>query len=65
VTGSSGYVRELIDGSGAVSVPKENLLHILRKLLDCEQDLGFLRQIEERDLEQLLVAIRIRMEKGR
>jgi hypothetical protein len=65
VTGSRGYVRELIDGSGAISVPKENLLRILRKLLDCELDLGFLRQIEERDLEQLLVAIRIRMEKER
>jgi len=54
-----------MDGSGTDSVGKEKLLQILRNLLDCELDLEFLLQIDEKSLEQLVVAVRARIEKGR
>jgi hypothetical protein len=54
-----------MDASGTGCIGKEKLLQILRKLLDCELDLGFMRQIDEKSLEQLVVAVRARVEKGR
>ena len=44
-------------------IGKEALLQILKKLLESDLDLGFLRQIDERSLEQLVAAIRSRLEK--
>jgi len=44
---------------------KEKLLHILKKLLDADLDLGFLRPIDEKSLEQLVAAVRARIEKER
>jgi hypothetical protein len=43
---------------------RENLVLILKKLLDSDLDLGFLMQLNERSLEQLIVAVRMRMERG-
>jgi hypothetical protein len=42
---------------------KERLLGILGKLLDSDLDLGFLQQLNERSLEELIVAVRMRIEK--
>ena len=52
-------------GSGSGSIGKEKLLHILKKLLDSDLDFGFLRLIDERSLEQLVAAVRARIEKER
>jgi len=43
--------------------PKEKLLSILKKLLDCDLDLRFLLQLNESCLKQLIVAVRMRLEK--
>ena len=53
-----------MDGSGTDSVGKEKLLQILKNLLDCELDLGFLLQIDEKSFERLVVAVRARIGKG-
>ncbi len=54
------------DGSrGNGSIGKEELLQILKKLLECDLDLGFLRQTDEKSLEQLVAAVRSRIEKER
>lgn len=37
---------------------KKRLLRIIEKLLDEEDELGFLLQLEKNDLERLVVAIR-------
>ena len=52
-------------GSGSDRMGKEKLLHILKKLLDADLDLGFLRPIDEKSLEQLVAAVRARIEKER
>ncbi len=52
-------------GPGSGSMGKEQLLHILTQLLDCDLDLGFMRQIDEKSLEQLVAAVRARIEKER
>jgi hypothetical protein len=52
-----------VGGSGVGDVPKEKLLQILKKLLDCDLDLGFLLQVDGKSLEQLVVAVRVRMER--
>ena len=41
----------------------QKLVGILTKLLDSSADLGFLSQLDERCLEQLIVAVRMRLEK--
>ena len=46
-------------------IGKEKLLHILKKLLDSDLDLGFLRHVDEKSLEQLVAAVRARIEKER
>ncbi|HUL30900.1 MAG TPA: hypothetical protein VLZ03_10660 [Thermodesulfobacteriota bacterium] len=43
---------------------KAKLLGILKKLLDSDLDVGFLGEIDEKLLEQLVAAIRARIEKG-
>jgi hypothetical protein len=45
-------------------VSKEKLLQFVKKLLDAGDDLDFLGQLEQRDLEQLVVAIRARVERA-
>ena len=52
-------------GSESGRVEKEKLVHILKKLLDSDLDFGFLRLIDERSLEQLVAAVRARIEKER
>ena len=42
---------------------RQKLVGILTKLLDSSADLGFLAQLDERCLEQLIVAVRMRLEK--
>lgn len=44
---------------------KKRLLQIIEKLLDEEDELGFLLQLEENDLERLVVAIRGRLDRSR
>jgi hypothetical protein len=44
-------------------VSKEKLLHFVKKLLNAGDDLDFLVQLEQRDLEHLVVAIRARVER--
>jgi hypothetical protein len=48
---------------GTGSFGKEMLLEIPTRLLDSHADLGFLLQLDERCLEQLIVAVRVRFEK--
>ncbi len=52
-----------MSGSETGTIGKEKLLQILKKLLDCDLDLGFLRQLDEKSLEQLVVAVRTRLER--
>jgi hypothetical protein len=47
------------------STGNAKLLGILKKLLDSDLDLGFLGEIDEKPLEQLVAAIRARIEKER
>ncbi len=42
---------------------RQKLVGILTKLLDSSADLDFLAQLDERCLEQLIVAVRMRLEK--
>jgi hypothetical protein len=42
---------------------KEELLEIFTKLVGSGQDLRFLLKLDEASLEQLIVAIRVRLEK--
>ncbi len=59
-------MREFAGGSGGNGrIGKEELLQILTKLLESDLDLGFLRQTDERSLEQLVAAVRSRIEKER
>ena len=44
------------------NIPKEKLLQIIKRLLNARDDLDFLVQLEQDDLECLLVAIRARVE---
>ena len=44
------------------NIPKEKLLQIIKRLLNARDDLDFLVQLEQRDLERLLVAVRARVE---
>ena len=52
-------------GSENDPIGKEKLLHILKKLLDTDLDLGFLRHVDEKSLEQLVAVVRARMEEER
>jgi hypothetical protein len=54
---------EIVGVSEAGDRAKETLLAILTRLLDSRADLGFLLQLNERCLEQLIVAVRVRLEK--
>jgi hypothetical protein len=45
-------------------VSKEKLLEFIKKLLNAGDDMDFLVQLEQRDLEHLVVAIRARIGGG-
>jgi hypothetical protein len=47
------------------NIPKEKLLEIIRKLLQSDLDLTFLMKLEQREIEQLVAAIRERIDGNR
>jgi hypothetical protein len=47
------------------SIPKETLLQMIRKLLHSDLDLAFLMKLEQREIEQLVAAIRERIGENR
>ena len=51
-----------ITATGDVS--KEKLLQFVKKLLNAGDDLDFLLQLERKDLERLVVAVRMRVERS-
>jgi len=51
-----------VGGSETHDLAKKKLLAILEKLLGCDVDLGFLLPLGEESLEQLIVALRMRLE---
>ncbi len=44
------------------AIPKEELVKIIKRLLDTSDDLAFLTQLEQDDLKRILVALRARVE---
>lgn len=44
--------------SASEDTPKEKLVQIIQKLLRSDLDLTFLMKLEQRDIEQLIAAIR-------
>ncbi len=46
------------------AIPKEELVKIIKRLLDTSDDLDFLTQLEQDDLERILVALRARVERS-
>lgn len=54
-----------MQGPNSESIPKEKLLEIIKKLLRSDLDLGFLMKLEQREIEQLIAAIRGRIDAGR
>jgi hypothetical protein len=47
------------------NISKEKLLEIIRKLLRSDLDLTFLMKLEQREMEQLVAAIRERIDGNR
>jgi len=47
------------------TIPKETLPQIIRKLLRSDLDLTFLLKLQQREIEQLIAAIRERIDEGR
>lgn len=47
------------------NIPKETLLEMIRKLLHSDLDLTFLMKLEQREIEQLVAAIRERVDGSR
>jgi hypothetical protein len=47
------------------NIPKETLLQMIRKLLRSDLDLAFLMKLEQREIEQLIAAIRGRIDTSR
>ncbi len=56
-------MKGIVGVSETGGLAKEKLLEILTRLLDSRADMGFLLQLNERCLEQLIVAVRVRLEK--
>lgn len=54
-----------MQGPNSGNIPKETLLEIIRKLLHSDLDLSFLMKLEQREIEQLIAAIRGRIDAGR
>ena len=51
--------------SATDNIPKERLLQIIKKLLRSDLDLTFLMKLEQREIEQLVAAIRERVDGSR
>jgi len=51
-----------MDSPIRADIPKEELVKIIKRLLDAPDDLDFLAQLEQDDLERILVVIRARIE---
>ena len=49
----------------AESIPKETLLQMIRNLLHSDLDLTFLLKLEQREIEQLVAAVRERVGESR
>ncbi len=47
------------------NIPKETLLQMIEKLLRSDLDLDFLLKLEQREIEQLVAAIRERVDGNR
>lgn len=47
------------------NIPKETLLQMIRKLLRSNLDLAFLLKLDQGEIEQLVAAIRERVDEGR
>ena len=47
------------------SIPKETLLQMIRKLLRSNLDLAFLLKLDQEEIEQLVAAIRERVDDSR
>ncbi len=62
VCGNRGVLAMTINTTEDVS--KEKLLQYIKKLLNAGDDLDFLVQLEQKDLEHLVVAIRARIGGG-
>ena len=52
-------------GRTSDNIPREELLEIIRKLLHSDHDLTFLMKLEQREIEQLIAAIRERIDGNR
>lgn len=61
------YVDRLRSMQGPVgeNIPKETLLQMIEKLLRSDLDLTFLLKLEQREIEQLVAAIRERVDGNR
>ncbi len=53
-----------MNSSIRADIPKEELIKIIKRLLDTPDDLDFLSQLEQDDLERILVIIRARIERS-
>ena len=53
-----------MDSPVRAAIPKEELVKIIKRLLDAPDDLDFLAQLEQDDLERILVVIRARVEES-
>ena len=51
-----------MDSPVRAAIPKEELVKIIKRLLNTSDDLDFLEQLEQDDLERILVVIRARVE---
>lgn len=51
-----------MDSPIRADIPKEELVKIIKRLLDAPDDLDFLAQLEQDDLERILVVVRARIE---
>jgi len=54
-----------MQGTAGENIPKEKLLQIIGKLLRSDLDLTFLLKLEQREIEQLVAAIRERVDGSR
>ncbi len=50
-----------MDSPVRADIPKEELVKIIKRLLDTPDDLDFLTQLERDDLERILVVLRVRL----
>jgi len=54
-----------MQGPTSENIPKEKLLQMIKKLLRSDLDLTFLLKLDQREIEQLIAAIRERVDGNR